>query len=818
MGNEPVEARRRRKGSGPAGRAEAPRRDTGATGGAGSTGGTGGTGGLGGLGGLIPSTRGGRGGCIKGPIGLIVLLIIVYVVYTMIAGGGQDTGVDTGDDTGFTDFFPTQVGVFPTEEPAATPVSNFTPPVAASGEGQRWLVMLYQDADDKILEQDIYVDLNEAERVGSSDRVQIVAQIDRFRAGYTGDGNWTDARRYYITQDNDLRAVNSEIVQELGEVNMSDARTLVDFVEWAVKTFPADKYALILSDHGMGWPGGWSDGDSGGSAGSNIPLASRIGDNIFTNELDQALAQIRQRTGIDKLELLGMDACLMSQLEVLTALQPYARYAVVSEETEPSLGWAYASFLGALTENPDMSGEEVSRMIVESYIDEDQRIADPQARADFLAQSSPMGGLFGAQQMSAATIINQLSKNITLTAVDLGELPQLVEKLNDFAYTLQSVDQGIVASARNYAQSYTSIFGNQVPPSYVDLGHFAALVYKQTSDKTVQQAVKDLLTQIDATVVAEKHGAGKPGSTGIAIYFPNSTLYRSPVTGPQSYTGIADRFARETLWDDFLGFHYADRTFDQRSTEVVAPAESALTRAPGLGDISVDNFSASADSVEPGGVITLSADISGTNIGHIYLFVGYYDAASNSIYVADTDYLESTETREEGGVYYPNWSDQPSFTLTFDWDPIVFAINDGTQSIPALFTPQSYSASADLAAYTVEGIYTFADDGEQRSARLFFSDGKLRQVFGFTEGDAGAPREIIPQTGDMFTVYETWYELDSSGAVSNTVHEIGETLTFGNDMFSWEELYAAAGNYIVGFLVADMDGNITPVYTKIEVK
>ena len=40
--------------------------------------------------------------------------------------------------------------------------------------------MLYQDADDKILEQDIYVDLNEAERVGSSDRVNIVAQMDRF--------------------------------------------------------------------------------------------------------------------------------------------------------------------------------------------------------------------------------------------------------------------------------------------------------------------------------------------------------------------------------------------------------------------------------------------------------------------------------------------------------------------------------------------------------------------------------------------------------------------------------------------------------------
>ncbi len=40
---------------------------------------------------------------------------------------------------------------------------------------------------------------------------------------------------------------------------MSDGKTLVDFVTWAMESYPADKYALILSDHGMGWPGGWSD-------------------------------------------------------------------------------------------------------------------------------------------------------------------------------------------------------------------------------------------------------------------------------------------------------------------------------------------------------------------------------------------------------------------------------------------------------------------------------------------------------------------------------------------------------------------------------
>ncbi len=56
--------------------------------------------------------------------------------------------------------------------------------------------MLYMNADDKILEQDIFVDLNEAEMVGSSDRVNIVAQMDRFRGGFRGDGDWTDTRRY----------------------------------------------------------------------------------------------------------------------------------------------------------------------------------------------------------------------------------------------------------------------------------------------------------------------------------------------------------------------------------------------------------------------------------------------------------------------------------------------------------------------------------------------------------------------------------------------------------------------------------------------
>ena len=64
-------------------------------------------------------------------------------------------------------------------------------------------------------------------------------------------------------------------------------------------------------------------------------------------------------------------------------------------------------------------------------------------------------------------------------------------------------------------------------------------------------------------------------------------------------------------------------------------------------------MSASAKTAAPGQPVRFSLDISGSNIGYVYLFVGYYDSVSNSILVADTDYLESPNPRQAGGVYYP---------------------------------------------------------------------------------------------------------------------------------------------------------------------
>jgi hypothetical protein len=95
----------------------------------------------------------------------------------------------------------------------------------------------------------------------------------------------------------------------------------------------------------------------------------------------------------------------------------------------------------------------------------------------------------------------------------------------------------------------------------------------------------------------------------------------------------------------------------------------------------------------------------------------------------------------------------------------------------------------------------------------------LISVFGFRgDEEAGAPREITPEPGDRFTILEKWLELAPDGSVQETVYQQGETLTFGDSPLTWEELFAAQGEYVVGFIIEDLDGNQVPVYTQVTVR
>ena len=734
-------------------------------------------------------------------------IVILSLVFSMIACGGLDeTETATPEPSGSNILQPTEEvensevaeGSEEAETPDVSEADSSESVPVGDGSKPQWTVMFYMDADDETLEKDIFTDLNEAETVGSSDQVNIVALLDRYKGGFNGDGNWNSARRFYLTQDDDLSTIASEY-DDMGELDMSQTKTLIDFVTWAVENYPAEKYMLVMSDHGAGWTGGFWDPAPSGDDNSHMAL----------NTIEGALAEIQNNTGIEKFELIGFDACLMSQLEVYTALVPYANYAIASQETEPSVGWAYSGFLSKMVEDPAMDGKKVAREIVNDYIVQDIRVTDEKARTE-LAED-----IYGQRaKVSADKIAADLGEDITLSAIDLSAIPAVNENLNEMALSMSKLNkQSWVTKARTHARAFTSIFGDDVPKSFIDLSSFAKLLKKNVDNSAFSSVADKLVKSVDDAVMYEKHGPKRNGASGIALYFPNSNLFEEDYGGALAYTESAVTFASESLWDDFLAFHYFDEPMPAQNTQKAAvPEAGTKIKSPGTEPIKIDEITISSDVVTQDKPVTLNTNVTGNQIGFIYTFVGYYDQEQNGLIVSDMDFLAADDTKEMDGVYYPDWGEGQDIPIDYDWSPIVYAVSDGKTVVPALFSPEDYGAQDEEATYSLEGIYTFAESQETRYANIYFSGGEMTGVVGFMGEDGrGAPSEITPQEGDTFTILNT--------LISNDITSVeGETLTFSGEPFTWEEIPAKAGQYVLGFIAEDLNGNSYEEYVPVEVK
>ena len=157
-----VNVQRRRKGAKPTSQAQAPTRPSSGgssypSGGGASSSGTGGySGGNGIPGGNILRTSGGKTGC-----GSVSLFIIAMIVYFLFFRGSGSQITEPGYE------YPTEEPQAAFQQPTALPATRT--PRSTSASGDTWTVMVYQDADDQALEQDIFIDMNEMERIGSTD-------------------------------------------------------------------------------------------------------------------------------------------------------------------------------------------------------------------------------------------------------------------------------------------------------------------------------------------------------------------------------------------------------------------------------------------------------------------------------------------------------------------------------------------------------------------------------------------------------------------------------------------------------------------------
>ena len=124
-----------------------------------------------------------------------------------------------------------------------------------------------------------------------------------------------------------------------GNADLTAPDSLANFINWAVKNYPAKKYMLIVHDHG----GGYSpDGELPEAKSAAPARRSLIGDDGYAGHTFTAKSFRRALTQANvRFETIFMDACLMNNLEYQFELYDLCDYIIAPTYSKPSIDGAY---------------------------------------------------------------------------------------------------------------------------------------------------------------------------------------------------------------------------------------------------------------------------------------------------------------------------------------------------------------------------------------------------------------------------------------------------------------------------------------------
>lgn len=346
----------------------------------------------------------------------------------------------------------------------------------------KWLFIVWMAADNNLY---YYSEDDLSEMRNASGSVSVVVVYDGVEIGdgvlvLDENGNW------------------QAVVGMVGiDFNSGSYTNLEAWLEMILNQFDADRYALVIWDHGSAWIG-----DSYYISTKAVGFDETRGTAIAVADLRKALENALSG---DKLDILGFDACLMGSLEVIYELRNTAHYIVASSFNEPADGWNY-SFLDEIT--PDSTQFSVAEMIVDSYRDYYSSPAYDSYRQD----------------------------GLSLAVYDTSQVEGFVSALDSFTYDLKANLSKVDAVYSDVVKSYIDYYNR---PVLVDLGDFI--------DKWVTKL--SIAPDPSSFVV---HSYGEKGDrkllAPVSIFMPES---RS-VYGIYENDYMTLSFPNDTQWDEFL--------------------------------------------------------------------------------------------------------------------------------------------------------------------------------------------------------------------------------------------------------------------------
>jgi len=378
---------------------------------------------------------------------------------------------------------------------------SLLPIMSARASTSKWTFMIYLDADNN-LDPYAWLDIHEMEAAGSTADVNIVVMLDRWykMCGFNG------TEIYYVHQGSSEPVWGDKT--DKYERNMGDPTTLSFFIDYVANKYPADKYALVLWDHGGNWRGVCWD--------ETTPNR----DCLNMTELKTALT-----ASPVTIDVLGFDTCLMASAEVTytISLSGKVDFMAASEDYVPGYGYPYDTILEELVANPDMDASAFGICIVDKYIASYARTGNSYA---------------------------------TMAAIDLSNIHILVEDVKNLATEL-------IANIIKYADSVTEAkndadrywFGSNHQGGYIDLRDFAEKLGSLAPD--LKPLIDQIVSHWGNVVLNAKccNGPHIRAGEGLTIYFPRN---RNRYYTPDLYLLSATDFASYTGWYEFLRLYFEE--------------------------------------------------------------------------------------------------------------------------------------------------------------------------------------------------------------------------------------------------------------------
>lgn len=476
-----------------------------------------------------------------------------------------------------------------------------------------WTIAVYLDGDND-LEKFSLIDLNEME-MGIGGRVNVVVLVDRAQGYDTSDGDWTDARVYLVSADSDKSRIASEVIAAPGEINMGDPAVLEQFLATTIRNFPAKRTALVLWNHGGGWAVHAMD--------HGIPGEKHGTDHLTLPELSTSLGRALGDAGLERLDIIGFDMCLMAQFEVAAELAPYGEVLVASQATEPGDGWPYDRLLPAFADAGNDS-REIASKIVDAF-----------------------DGYYRERQ----------EKITTLSAFDLDRFDEFSNRLDAVLAKLDGSLPSIwpdISRSIFFAEGYAArsdLQRSEQALASIDLLDALRRMEQNTAGFPASQELRSLEAALDRMVISAKNSALRRRSNGVAIYAP---VTQAVVNEAYQELAVHGR----SRWQGFL-----ERLHGLQSAQDKPP----IIRDLALVDYKTEQPITEARPLNTHGVYYV---VEGTNLLWLNGMKGQWDEEKQGVYVF-----------HRGSIVDANWSVRAKEAATDRLDLLIPRFTDGVNEL-----------------------------------------------------------------------------------------------------------------------------------------